>query len=301
MNVNLLHNNSNLSTNKYLKEKYIKIIYNFYQTLSKRIPLELLNNFEHNISTLRIRETKWLNSNVNAFYDTRKNMIVLNKNDNDLYNSLYHELFHLSSTKILKGQIYSGLSQIISSFTNDFSIFEGINEGYTEILKQRYFQGKITYNIETIYAFLLETFIGKNKMEQLYFNNNFYGLIGELKKYLSTEEIIEFINDADFISQNIRKLSNNYIECQERLIKSMKFLIKCQLKNLKKSLIYCNSNNKNFKDVLNHSKELHKFILNKTYNINNHKYYLIDRRTIYELIDEIFDNSDTKTLLKTYK
>lgn len=59
--------------------------------------------------------------------------------------------------------------------------------------------------------------------------------------------------------------------------------------------------NKNFKDVLNHSKELHKFILNKTYNINNHKYYLIDRRTIYELIDEIFDNSDTKTLLKTYK
>ena len=59
--------------------------------------------------------------------------VVLNKDNNDSFNSLYHELLHLSSTKIYKKQIYSGLSQIICLFSTCFSNFEGINEGYTEV------------------------------------------------------------------------------------------------------------------------------------------------------------------------
>ncbi len=176
-------------------------IIDFTDVLESNIDRKDLSNFYHNVLSLNI--VKKYNSlsgfflsrlNLGAIYRFYKNEIHLVKKD---FSYLYHELLHMASC--YHGDIiYLGLRK------NEFeNIGDGINEGYTQLLAERYFPNVTkTYLIETKLARALEVIIG-DKMTSLYFNADYKGLIKELSKYASIEKIKEFISNFDFIYANI--------------------------------------------------------------------------------------------------
>ena len=48
----------------------------------------------------------------------------------------------------------------------------------------------------------LEKIIEPNNMESLYMRSSLNGLVGELKKYQSEENVMRFITDTDFLIRN---------------------------------------------------------------------------------------------------
>lgn len=131
-----------------------------------------------------------------GIYDAKKNKIYyLSKN------TLGHEFLHMASTtydktnNIIMGGFYQKKSKD--------SIGNGLDEGYTELLNSRLYNKK---NKVQAYPGLvkinkmLELFFDDPKdMACLYFNSNLPGLIKQLEKYASREEIINLIIDMDNI------------------------------------------------------------------------------------------------------
>ena len=201
--INLRHIN-----NKKLKD----IALNFSVKLIKEFPLDSLNNLYNNINTVSIKSsaiTKLLG--IGGSYAGLYNRIRCGYPD-----SLYHELFHLSSTVLVpeKGIHHSGFSQkyytVKSIFLND-NIGESLTEGYTALLSERYFGKKaaskgMQRKFEVYVADKVEKIIGQKKMENLYLNANLKGLLDELKKYSSEEEAMKFICSFDLISDHYADL-----------------------------------------------------------------------------------------------
>lgn len=159
-----------------------------------------------NLSNVKISKSNFNISKLNplfstvATYDTIRNKIATQDEK-----SIYHELFHLSSSYYAKDKntIFTGFRQRNAVH----SIGKGINEGYTELLCERYFNDKdinSAYYFGKIIVKSLENIVEKEKMENLYMQADLYNLINELKKYNNEEEdIITFIKDLDYICDNI--------------------------------------------------------------------------------------------------
>lgn len=152
--------------------------------------------FYHNVRTLKIDRHESL-SKYKVFianYDPIKN--VINITDEK---SFPHELNHMSSS-YYDGDDYSGLSQ------NSFGT--GLNEGYTELLAERYFKSGESYPAEFKIASNLEQIVGREKMEQYYYTANLFELIEELKQYDTHENIMKFIGYVDIVTS----LIDNYFK-----------------------------------------------------------------------------------------
>ena len=178
----------------------------FIDVMVENFPPETLINFYNNINEVKIKKTL-LPLLINAFgtYNPILNEIMLVTT-----RSIYHELFHMAST-INKGKLpafsselyIGGFHQSNPNFYFYESIGNGLNEGYTELLTQRYFGEK--YKIHSPYKAVvkivgnLEEIVGKDKMETLYLTADLAGLINELKKYSTEEEITKFITGTDLI------------------------------------------------------------------------------------------------------
>ena len=132
------------------------------------------------------------------------------------------------SSSCYRGEIeYSGFHQF-SLKSGLFNLGEGINEGYTELLRHRYFitenDGFESYTYEIDTADKIEKITGKEKMESLYLNADLPGLIQELKQFSSEEAIIKFISDVDFIFKNLDEKNSNYLK-KEQLLTNWRGLI----------------------------------------------------------------------------
>jgi hypothetical protein len=111
-----------------------------------------------------------------------------------------HELLHLSS--MIKRGLKSciGFNHRYTAPYANVSIGMGINEGYTDLLNERFFgvvNDKGIYECFKIISGVVEDVIGKDKMMKLYFSANLNGLIYELAKYSSHEEAKAFIVNCD--------------------------------------------------------------------------------------------------------
>lgn len=185
--------------------EYKEYIYSFFERIVNDINEDDLICFYNNIKNLDIvKVDKFDKDTVIGRYDQNKNIIYIK----DGYTSIYHELFHVCSSAYGDGIHYSGFLQE----HKNYYIGNGINEGYTQLLTERYFgdlEGVIDsgYTIEKMFMELVEKIVGKERMEELYFNVNLYELIIELNKYSSLDMIMKFIVDMDFI----RNYSNNCI------------------------------------------------------------------------------------------
>ena len=166
-----------------------------------------LSAYHHNIKTLQfvpsidmIGENSSSKKGVyESLYYTLDNKIYLSKRCT--YLSLCHELLHLCTNRVADGISYCGFAQI----TNRNVVGYGFNEGYTELLTDRYFNEnhlyRTTYPKEVAFAKVIENLIGRYKMEDLYFKSDLYGLITQLNSYYRKEDILKFISSIDIIGK----------------------------------------------------------------------------------------------------
>ena len=253
-----------------------------------------LTNFYNNLNEIRIdlydsrTRNKYFCRGILGYYDVKKNAIKL---DEDYVSVIiFHELFHMASSVYLNGNYYSGFRQYSS---DDYtSIGKGLNEGYTQLLTERYFGhnddfGDL-YKYETFIASKLEEIVGRFKMQELYLSANLYGLIKELNKYVSYEEIINFIQCFDFLNNNLNNKTMLMFR-MDTIVKRIKiinsFLVKVYLIKLKKEESY---------DILSNDNVVIKFdryidsLLNSYHN-ENFNYYKISRDGIIRDLDNILD------------
>ena len=178
---------------------------NFVKTLQDNFDAEDLSILFNNISSLELKVLKndliykIFDSDMAAYYDESKNRIIFRK-EKYIENSIYHELFHMASIINIKENQYCGFSQKIEKNLNSFGV--GFNEGYTDLLSNRYFDKTIMYHIEAEIAKQVENVVGRKIMEKLYLKADLKSLISELSKYSSLEEINDFINNVDMICLN---------------------------------------------------------------------------------------------------
>ena len=140
-------------------------------------------------------------NSISGIYDSKTNSIEIDKSD--YLDTIDHELMHMASSHYDQNnkKSYCGFHQRSTGINS--SIGKGLNEGYTELLIDRYFRSDkvkgLSYHFEKQIASNLETIIGQDKMEQFYMSANLYGLVEELKQYKTEEEVLKFISDVDFM------------------------------------------------------------------------------------------------------
>ena len=128
-------------------------------------------------------------------YHSASNSITIShyKNTNipvEMWETLIHELMHMASTKNTQIGFITGL-EIPDILGN------GLNEGYTEYLTQKYFTKKMKYteseDFSVFFAKGIENIVGPEKMQECYFNANLGSLIEELEQYASKEDILKLL------------------------------------------------------------------------------------------------------------
>jgi len=278
-------------TAKVNKEKVLKKflgndIMQFLDVIHKSLPHVNLTYLHNNVKNLEIyiNDLKVWNfvfqEAAVGTYNMRNNYIKIGKND--YLESIFHEFFHMASTFNDKSNdiIFSGFSQL----SKNGSIGNGITEGYTEILSDRYFNQGGSYAFEVTITKGLEMIIGQNIMEDLYFKADLFSLINELKKYSKEEEILTFIKNVDLVNDNIHKKIS--LKFQKNIIQNeindiVTFLFNCYLIKMK----YYFNNNLIDEDLM--IKEFNKFIKHfcKNLIINKGKG---KQQTIYQYINNEF-------------
>lgn len=230
---------SKLKTNTSLQDNFEEAIARFKQVLLSYFTFQELTNFYHNLASLEVdfknfRISNFLfNEHIVGVYKAQKNKIFIT--EDTFKSAIFHELFHMASTRAEKDTIYSGFSY--SSY--DSVLGKGLNEGYTELLNQRYFNpDNYAYFYLTVIAANLEQIIGQKRMRYLYMTSNLGGLINDLRKYFSKEEILKFIASIDAVKPylNEEKISKReWLKIKHLFQEINKFLILCygeKLQNL---------------------------------------------------------------------
>ena len=179
-----------------------------------------------NLETLKISYSNFILDNLisdqphAASYNTKDNILKVSE-----LKFVNHECFHMASSYNINGNIFTGFCQIKNGKT---SLGVGLNEGYTELLVNRYFNKTANdcYKNEIKYAELLEMIIGKNNMEKYYFKAKLNLLVKELEQYEDYNSILKFIENLDYIYINRNKKSNIYHN------KILLFLLNCYIKKI---------------------------------------------------------------------
>ncbi len=232
--------NTNVNLREDISSEVKEEIYKFIDVIFKNFELPVLVNFFNNINGLCVKEGKSKHSSV---YNAYLNSIHYN-----YIGTIYHELFHMSSTHLESDgdniNCFTGFS-FISVKSQIFCMCKlgvSLNEGYTELLTERYFLDAFNntsdyYMVERNIASYVEKIVGKSLMERLYLNGNLKGLIDELNKYNSYEEITQFFTNFDlaftYLRLNSWLVTTKIKKVQESLANVYKFLISSYINKLK--------------------------------------------------------------------
>ena len=242
-----------------------------------------LTNFINNINELKVKTVnRFYSRATSGQYSCKKNLVSIKRGFAN--SAIYHELFHMASSKFLNGVRFSGFYQN--------GLGDGLNEGYTELLTNRYFNSN-TDRVTNAYQYMVfmvdkvEKIVGQEKMESLYLNANLKGLIDELSKYTSDKEVMKFISDMDFLLDNIdneKKILFKNTMIEQSLRGVNRFVIKCYSKKLFIDL----SNSKiSEQDCI---EQISKFIssLGESLNVRNKSYQLSTEEDIKESVTSAF-------------
>lgn len=197
-----------LTLSRFLYEHEEEIL-NFASIIETRFSKDDLVMFHKNIKTLKMKIVDSMK--FNGYYDPYENYLVIKKER--VNKTLPHELFHVTTSRI------NGVSSICGFhyLSKGISIGMALNEGYTDIMANRYFDSDIScsfYSREIKYYDILEDIIGKDKLEKYYMNANLVGIIKELSQYRDEKDVVEFIIKTDDILRNERKSNkkNNIVK-----------------------------------------------------------------------------------------
>lgn len=198
-----------------------------------------LNIFYHNLKTLKANKSNIVDIILNklcnrvGWYSVANNKINYNENDDSMH-IIFHEILHMASG--IKDKVNNIFFYGFSQKTKDKAIGDGLNEGYTELLTQRFFDDKsATYLIETAVARMCQEIIGQEKMTQLYFKADLKGLIDEFCKYAERKEVLDFLINLDFLSKYKEK-KDNTLAIKENLNNGAKIIYEFLIKTYKNKL-----------------------------------------------------------------
>ena len=297
-------NNQKMELDRICDKKHCSKIIKFANTLTRVFPKDELNNYYNNVNTLKVHKNnkaldKLYNSfGLGGFYTPKYNSIYIIKEKDHI---ITHELLHMSSSCKDKVNQFSGFHQVIKSkkVFGKYQIGFGINEGYTQLLNERYFdinhEGDLTgYYYLVFVVKQLEDIIGQKNMEGYYLNSNLLGLINSLKEYASEEEIMKFIHEMDFLNNYCTyKIVPNRKEKLAKTVYSInKFLNKIKTNKLQQlvDLGYISYN-----DMEQELKAYNRLLQYKI--IGNNNYYIINNATE----SSVYNFLDKKRLLKKQK
>ena len=228
----------------------IKITINkFIEMLHDNFSEEMLLYFYRNIVSLNTKfvskQKDFTNDSIvlGSYRADKNEMLISDETDES---TIFHELFHLASSYYdsKNKMVYCGFKQRNQSASYNIGI--GINEGYTQLLTNRYSEeNPYSYPKETRIAEIIESVIGKENMQKYYFTANLKGLIAELTKYKSEEEVMKFIQMVDFslkYSLNIFLIpsKDKKLESCEQYIE--KFMLDISLNKIKSEITNYNLN-----------------------------------------------------------
>ena len=266
--------NNKIDNSKIIRKRLREEIIEFIHVIKENFDNEDLKLFYKNINDVDIKIIKKLfKKKFNGYYTIDENSIHYKIGKET---TIYHELFHLSSSTTTKGICYSGFNQINTKTHK--STGKGLNEGYTQLLTERYFNYvgiKPIYIYEKFIAQKVEEIIGKETMEKLYLHADLLGLMDELEKYITQEEIYNFINKMDFIN-SYRKHAFISNRIKNMLQDSINYITIFMIK----IFISKNKDNPNFKEKLTHY--INSF--NTNYTINNKDYNLLPKEKVFSKI-----------------
>ncbi len=169
--------------------------------LKYNLSKECLDNLYRNISNVEINKKIMLYlRGLAGTYLTSANKITYTSNS-----SLSHEFIHMASA------YYDQETNIIKTGFLDFSqngtLGNAFNEGYTEMLNIKYFNPKyISYKEEINIVKFFELLFKEKELEKLYFTNDFVGLIKNLNNYMTTKDAINLLSNFDLAF----KLKNSF-------------------------------------------------------------------------------------------
>jgi len=283
----LIDENPKIDNEEILKKQYYRDILKFIDVIKRNFKESDLKNFYHNINGLVIINSEDVKNSYEGEYNPRENQMEIYE-----YSpmAIFHELFHMASS-IKHGDVYfTGFKQYKSGDV----IGKGLNEGYTQLLTERYFdveEGK-SYPYQVDIMRHIETIVGREKMESLYLNADLLGLTRELNRYMSNEEIMRFIADMDFLQTNLTDKKKTHKENQ--LIKTCfkrinRFLIICYARKVRENTI------ENIFGIDTGALETLRFILEdvpKSIRIMGKKYEVLDDKDIGEYLHDAYETEE---------
>lgn len=234
---------NDIDEKKLLEQQFAPSIIEFVNTIKQNVPESDLALFYNNFNNVKtsVKNFKILNlilgEHIGAQWVPLKNIIELSPNNYKA--TINHELLHVSTTYIDPNSnvIFCGFSQLQIK-NGSKQIGEGLNEGYTQYLADKYFSSKpllIAYPYEKRIAEIVELIVGQEKMQSLYFNANLKGLIDALKQYSTEENVYNFITTLDFLNKHLtdKKLTPNSNQIRLDSLKNINsFLIQTYINKL---------------------------------------------------------------------
>jgi len=211
----------NCINSELFKKRFSAILAYFIKKV-EQIPGIDLSYLYHNLETLKIETNKnrrkSLKERTVAYYDSFENAIYIY-----VITSFYHELLHVASTFYDKEnkRVYMGFSQAIKVDKNYYGCGRGLNEGYTELLANRYFGKEIDGYIEQAkIASWVESIIGSNLMMKYYFKADLFSLFNDFGLYADGDLVNNLFENIDTVHRNV--ISDVMVQDENSLIKSYK-------------------------------------------------------------------------------
>lgn len=177
-------------TAKQIEHRFKKYIIKFVQTLISKNANFDFHLFLKNINDLNIVVLNDEEMDSGGEYAWHNNVIYIREDYlSKVENIIFHELFHMASYNRFKA---------CGGF-QDFMLYRGINEGYTQLLSEKYFSFATNdYSVEKAIAKLLECIIDSTLIEKFYSTANPKGLLNEISKYNGND-----LNKARFLLKKI--------------------------------------------------------------------------------------------------
>ena len=290
----LILDDHTIDYNEINKKLFSDSVLKFIDVMKKNFNDAFLNNFYRNLKNLTVEEVERDKDDppCEGVYYATDNRVAMTKGSTYV-GGIFHELFHMASSAVKGDMRYIGFRQYNVKTGVTFGV--GLNEGYTQLLAERYFDlenDARSYIFQSDYAKMIEDIVGKDKMEGLYLNANLSGLIKELKKYISEEEIMRFIADLDFLTKNLsaRKPSRRQRALAQKCFNRLnRFIIICYARKT--------INEYQFGDLFSWgaSVKIIDYIsknITTVWNINGYRYKVMDEDGVKEVLDEAFSIYD---------
>lgn len=172
-------------------EEFVKIFRETFPLAQTQAMLYRLNRLEIEVVKKTIGDSQKV-TRIGGYNSFRNKLTVYDidcdRVPDEKRETIFHELLHMASSKALMEGSISGF---------DVKTGKNLNEGYTEVLRKRYFCNSGRKEWNEVIAEGIENIVGRQKMERYYLNADLPALIHELSNYMEKEDVYKLLYIMD--------------------------------------------------------------------------------------------------------